>query len=33
MQKLMQLSPDQIGRLPQGTKMQLLSFLEQNKRS
>mmetsp|Transcript_75271 Transcript_75271/g.124182 ORF Transcript_75271/g.124182 Transcript_75271/m.124182 type:complete len:178 (-) Transcript_75271:82-615(-) len=33
MQKLMQLSPEQISRLPQNTKMQLLSFLEQNKRS
>eukprot|EP00913_Durusdinium_trenchii_P014142 g13271.t1 len=32
MQKLMQLTPEQISRLPQNTKMQLLSFLEQNKR-
>ncbi|CAE7725854.1 axeA1 [Symbiodinium sp. CCMP2592] len=31
MQKLMQLTPDQIGRLPQSTKVQLLSFLKQNK--
>ncbi|CAE7261834.1 ctf1 [Symbiodinium necroappetens] len=33
MQKLMQLTPDQIGRLPQSTKVQLLSFLKQNKRT
>eukprot|EP00434_Breviolum_minutum_P018369 symbB.v1.2.016205.t1/scaffold1229.1/size130525/2 len=32
MQKLMQLTPDQISRLPQNTKMQLLNFLDQNKR-
>ncbi|CAJ1432499.1 unnamed protein product [Effrenium voratum] len=33
MQKLMQLTPEQISRLPQNTKMQLLTFLEQNKRA
>ncbi|CAE7322271.1 axeA1 [Symbiodinium pilosum] len=31
MQKLMQLTPDEISRLPQVTKVQLLNFLKQNK--
>eukprot|EP00440_Ansanella_granifera_P066993 gb/GFBE01072651.1/.p1 GENE.gb/GFBE01072651.1/~~gb/GFBE01072651.1/.p1 ORF type:complete len:199 (+),score=50.52 gb/GFBE01072651.1/:1-597(+) len=33
MQKLMQLTPDQISKLPPATKVQLLNFLQQNKRS
>mmetsp|Transcript_91476 Transcript_91476/g.167769 ORF Transcript_91476/g.167769 Transcript_91476/m.167769 type:complete len:91 (+) Transcript_91476:1-273(+) len=30
MQRLMQLTPDQIAKLPEGTKVQLLQFLQQN---